>query len=237
MSGIQMIALVHAGAGTIALASFWLAAALRKGSPRHRLAGRAYLLSMATVIVSGVPLVLESWFDGHPVTASFLGYLLVLVTTTVWLSWRAVRDRQQPQRYLGAAYRVLAWANPVAGAVVLVLGLVHGVPLLVGFSMIGLLTGVDMHRRRRLIAGRQRWWLEEHYRAMTANGAATHIAFFLLGLPRLLPGVGEGALAYVGWFAPVVLAVAVRFWLDRRYGQGAAPSAAPAPAAGRRVRA
>lgn len=229
MPGYPAFVLLHVVAGTLALATFWLAAVLRKGSPRHRFVGRAYLLAMVAVIASGVPLTLQRFLSGHPVTGAFLAYLLLIVSTTVWLSWRAIRDRQSPQRYLGRAYHGLAAANVLAGAGVLALGLATGHPLLMGFSLVGLSTGLDMWRRRRLIPQRPRWWMEEHYGAMVGNGAATHIAFLAIGLPRLLPQVSQSALFYAAWFLPVLLAFAARLWLDRKY-RVAAP-AAPAAVA------
>lgn len=223
MPGYSIVVLLHLVAGMLALVTFWYAAALRKGSPGHRLAGRAYLLAMTAIIVTGVPLAIQRALLGHPVSAMFLGYLLVIVGTTVWLAWRAIRDRHDARRYLGRAYRVLAIANSAAGLLVLVVGLRVGQPLLVGFAFIGLTAGVGMWRRRRIVPARPRWWMEEHYRAMTANGAATHVAFLAIGLPRLLPGLADTALFYAAWFAPVILAFAARVWLDRRYGAGGRP--------------
>lgn len=217
MPAYPLFVMLHVGAGSVALATFWLAAVLRKGSPRHRFVGRAYLLAMATVIVSGIPLAVKRLLDGHPVTAAFLGYLLLIVGTTVWLAWRAIRDRQAPQRYLGRAYQALAIANPLAGAGILALGIAVGHPLLIGFSLIGLVSGFDMWRRRRVIPTQPRWWMEEHYGAMVGNGAATHIAFLAIGLPRLLPQVSGSALFYAAWFAPVALSVVAKLWLDRKY--------------------
>lgn len=240
MPGYTLYVLLHVTAGTLALVTFWVAAVLRKGSPNHRLAGRAYLLAMAAVLVSGVPLVVQRVLLGHPVAAMFLGYLLVIVGTTVWLAWRAIRDRHDPARYLGRVHRALAVANPLAGLAVLGIGLRHGQPLLIGFAFIGLLTGIDMWRRRRLIPAQPRWWMEEHYRAMVGNGAATHVAFLAIGLPRLLPDLGGSALFYAAWFAPVVLAFVARAWLDRRYRVAARPASAATPrepaAAGLRTR-
>lgn len=229
MDAIPTFALLHAGAGTLALAGFWLAAALRKGSGPHRLAGRAYLLSMATVIATGIPLTLGQWADGHPVAAAFLGYLLLLVSTTVWLSWRAVRDRGSPQRYFGRVHAALAIANPVAGAGVLALGLATGSALLTGFSLVGLFTGIDMWRRRRTMPSRPGWWMQEHYAAMVGNGAATHVAFLVLGLPRLVPEVAGSAAYLAGWFVPVLVAVAANIWLDRRHARGRAPVGQTSP--------
>ncbi len=224
MTGSASFVVVHIAAGTAALGSFWLSALLRKGSHAHRLSGRVYLAAMALVIASGVPLTLERVWAGHVAGASFLGYLLLLVSTSVWLSWRAIRDRAQPARYLGTTYHVLAIANPLAGLAVLWLGLDRGQPLLAGFSLVGILTGIDMLRRRRIIPRQPRWWLQEHYGAMVANAAATHIAFLSIGLPRLLPVLQGPAWFYLAWFAPVLLAVAARLWLDRRYRM--APAAA-----------
>ena len=229
MPGYATFLALHIAAGTVALACFWLAAALRKGSPPHRLAGRIYLLAMVVVIATGVALTLQFALEGRVVTASFLGYLLLLVSTTVWLSWRAIRDRAHPARYLGRAYQVLAVANPAAGAFILWLGLDRGQPLLAGFSLVGILLGVDMLRRRRVIPTQPRWWMEEHYGAMVGNGAATHIAFLAIGLPRLVPALQGSAWYYLGWFGPVVLSIAAKAWLDRRYRAREASPVAPRP--------
>lgn len=240
MAGYSFYVLLHVAAGTLALVTFWLAAALRKGSTNHRLVGRVYLLAMATVVVSGVPLVIQRVLTGHPVTAMFLSYLLVLVSTTVWLAWRAIRDRQHPARYLGRVYHALMIANPLAGLVVLGVGLREGQPLLMGFAFVGLFIGIDMWRRRRVIPTQPRWWMEEHYGAMVGNGAATHIAFLALGLPKLFPAVSGSALFYTAWFAPVLLSIAAKVWLDRKYRLAlpGAGSTAPLPrvAAEARVR-
>lgn len=228
MAGYSFYVLLHVTAGTLALATFWLAAVLRKGSANHRLVGRVHLLAMATVILSGVPLAIQRVLTGHPVTALFLGYLLLLVSTTVWLAWRAIRDRDDPRRYLGRTYHVLAVANPISGLAVLGTGLHAGQPLLIGFAFVGLVTGFDMWRRRRTIPTRPRWWMEEHYGAMVGNGAATHVAFLAIGLPRLFPGLGGSTLFYVAWFAPVLLAFVSKALLDRRYRVGSQPRRAQA---------
>ena len=98
------------------------------------------------------------------------------------------------------------------------------------FSLIGLLLGVDMWRRRRIIPRQPQWWLREHYSAMLGNGVATHIAFLVIGLPRLLPGIDGGALYYAAWFVPLVVSIAANVWLDRRFrfsGPSARPLATP----------
>ena len=204
---------------------FWTAAALRKGSPRHRLVGRAYLLAMVTVVASGVPLAIQRAVDGHVVTAMFLGYLLLITATGVWTAWRAIRDKADPIAYTGPVFRGFGLANVLAGGGVLALGFNVGSPLLMGFSAIGLFAGQDMLRKRRQILGKPLWWREEHYTAMLGNGVATHIAFLGIGLPRLLPWIDGTALHYAAWFGPLLVAVVAKVWLDRRYK---APRAQPA---------
>ena len=217
MPGYATFLALHIAAGTVALACFWLAVVLRKGSPMHRLAGRIYLLAMVLVIATGVPLALQFALDGRLPFAAFLGYLLLLVSTTVWLSWRAIRDRAAPARYLGPAYQALAVANPAVGVAILWLGMDRGQPLLAGFSLVGILLGADMLRRRRIIPTQPRWWMEEHYGAMVGNGAATHIAFLAIGAPKLVPALHGPAWFYLAWFGPVLLSVMAKVWLDRRY--------------------
>lgn len=229
MAGYSFFLALHVSAGVLALVTFWLNAGLRKGGRVHRLVGRVYLLAMTAIALSGIPLIVQRLIDGHPVTAAFLAYLVVLTVTATWLLWRAPRDRQSPQRYTGPVFGALAGLNLFAGAAVLLLGLHVGAALLIGFSLVGLVTGLDMLRRRARIAQRPMWWREEHYTAMLAAGVATHIAFLSLGLPRLLPAVSGTALHYAAWFGPLVVALGAKLWLDRRYRPGR-PAAATATA-------
>ena len=52
-------------------------------------------------------------------------------------------------------------------------------------------------------------------------GIATHIAFLNIGVQKLLPPQWASVTQYFGWFAPLVVAVLAKAWLDRRYGRGA----------------
>lgn len=216
----DLIQYVHIASGTLALAAFWTAGLARKGGTRHRRAGQAYLLAMLGVLVTGVPMAWHQVALGKPLVAAFLGYLLVITATGVWTAWRAIRDKHDVVRYTGPVFVALAMLSLFAGIATLALGLHAGIPLLVGFSLIGLYIGGDMlHRRwrRDRLAARPRWWLVEHYTAMLGNGIATHIAFLGLGLPRLFPAVDGVALHYAAWFGPLLTAVCAKVWLDRRW--------------------
>lgn len=213
---------IHIGAGALALGTFWTAALARKGSRPHILAGRVYLLSMLAVIASGVPLVAGLLARGHALTAAFLAYLLVLVTTTCWSAWRAIRDRRAPERYAGAGHRVLNALVLAGGLTVAGLGLRAGSAILVVFGLVGVVAGTEALWRARRGFTRPGWWLREHYGAMMGNAVATHVAFFSIGLRSLVPGMDGALVQYLAWFGPLAAALAAAWWLDRRYGRGLA---------------
>jgi hypothetical protein len=220
MTAYALLVAAHVTVGGVALATFWTAAALRKGSALHRRVGQAYLLAMAGIILTGAPLALVRWFDGRPVTAAFLGYLVVITAGGTWTAWRAVRDKTDATRFTGPVYAALGWLSLLSGLGVLALGIKVGAPLLIGFSAVGLFAGQDMLRKRRdprRLTSTPRWWFVEHYTAMLGNGVATHIAFLGIGLPRLLPAVDGAVLHYVSWFGPLVVAAIAKVLLDRRY--------------------
>ena len=220
MNTYQRLVAVQAGIGTVALASFWAAAFLRKGSPAHRRSGQVFLLAMCGILATAAPMAVYAWIYRGPVLATFLGYLLVITGTGMWSAWRAVRDKHDVARYTGPVYAALAWLSLLSGVGVLALGVKTDAPLLMGFSVVGLFTGVDMLRKRRhreRLAAQPRWWLVEHYSAMLGNGIATHIAFLSIGLPRLLPAIDGTVMHYTAWFGPVFVAIVMTVGLDRRW--------------------
>ena len=228
-----IIVAFHGSVGVLALLTFWAAAFVRKGSPLHRRVGQAYLLAMLGIIATALPMAAYKLDQGQPVIAAFLGYLVVITATGVWSAWRAIRDKHDVVRYTGLVYFAFAWLSLLSGVGVFALGYQVGSPLLMGFSAIGLFSGQDMLRKRRnreRFGAQPRWWLVEHYSAMLGNGIATHIAFLAIGLPRLLPAVDGTALHYVGWFAPLVVAVIAKVLIDRRW-KPKPKAAAPVPAA------
>jgi hypothetical protein len=155
--------------------------------------------------------------SGRTLTAAFLGYLVVIVATGVWNAWRAIRDKKDFAAYTGRVFKTLAWLNIGSGLAVLGLGLARNVPLFAGFSLVGLIGGIVMLRFARRAPTNPRWWLSEHLGAMLGNGAATHIAFLAIGLPRLVPALNTPSWNYVAWFAPVLIALGARLVLTRRY--------------------
>ncbi len=220
---LKLFVVPHVIAGTVALALFWVAAVLRKGSPLHRRVGQGYLLAMSAIILTAIPLVILTWMRGHPITAIFLGYLTLLIALTCRNALCAIRFRRDPARFAGLDMQVLATITGMAGMVVVMTGLIRQAWILVAFGMIGPIIlfqlAKQVRARKRGQALASNWWLKEHYGAMIANGVATHIAFFQIGLMRLFPGLETALLQQMAWFGPLMVALLAGRWLDRRYRQ------------------
>ena len=221
MTVYSMIVLAHLVAGTVALTSFWCSALMRKGSNSHRRCGQVYLLAMTVVIISGIPLVVNAALSGNGVAAMFLGFLLLLVSTSCWSAWRAVRDKGNFARFSGPVWRALNASTFVAGIALIVTAVIWWGPLsvlLIAFGMLGVMFGRNALKLLRNGPDSPRWWIKEHYGAMIGNGVATHIAFFSIGLRHLVPALPPMVSTYLAWMVPLTAAFIAGWWLDRRYG-------------------
>jgi len=218
MALYDLIRYAHIFAGTVALACFWIAAILRKGSGGHRIVGRTFLVSMGVVALSGVFIAVAAFLRGRPVFGSFLLYLVVIVATPTWLGWRALREKRDVKGYTGPVYRVLAWVNIASGAALLTLGLLFRDPLFAGLSAVALFIGPSMLLFARQEKPAGLWWLQRHYLFMLGAGAGAHVAFLNIGLSRLLPEDWGTTALRISFFLPFVPFLLARFWLDRKYG-------------------
>lgn len=230
MSVYQVLAITHIAAGVIALITFWIAGLAKKGSPVHKVAGKAHLIAMSGIVATGLPLSLLILAAGKPVIGGFLLYLVLIVASGLWQAWRAIRDKRDWARYVGPVYRVLAWANLAGGLGMIVLGLFFATQMqlvISSFSIIGLLGFVQMRRFARSAPTDPRWWLSEHMGAMLGNAAATHIAFLAVGLPRLVPALANPLWVNIAWLGPLAAVFVARAWLNRKY----LPKRTPGPAA------
>jgi hypothetical protein len=210
---------VHVGLGTLALLTFWTAGLSRKGSQVHRLAGKIYLLAMAGLLLAALPLT-ATLAARNPVAGAFLSYLVVITTTSVWTSWRAVRDKKDWARFTGPVYRALMWANLVSGLVIAYVGLFvtnQMQVIFVAFASIGIIGFFNMWRFSRRLPEDPRWPLRQHLGAMLGNGIATHIAFLTIGLPKVLPFLAGSSLLNLAWLAPLVVASLAGVYLTRKY--------------------
>jgi len=221
---------LHAGLGVLALLGFWVAALAKKGSPPHKLAGKVYVLVMAGLLLPALPLSLRALLNFSTVFGLFLFYLVVITGTALWRAWTAVRRKRDFAAYANRNFKRLGGLNIASGAAILGVGAASVQPVLLGFSVVGILAGYGMIRLAEAGPPHARWWMAEHIGAMLGCGVATHIAFLLIGLPRVLPAGWNGpALQTFGWLAPLAVSVVARRLLAKKYLPAPAPKA-PLPA-------
>jgi len=218
MSAYHLMLYSHAGLGVAALASFWVAALAKKGSGPHKLAGKVYVRVMAGLLLPAIPLSWRALLHFSTVFGLFLFYLLLITGTALWRAWTAVKRKRDFAAYANRNFRRLGWTNIAAGAAILGVGAATTQPVLLGFSAVGILAGRGMLQLAQDGAPHARWWMGEHLNAMLGCGVATHIAFLLIGLPRILPAGWNGpALQTFGWLAPLAVSAIARVLLSRKY--------------------
>jgi len=225
MDAYRWLVFAHIAAGSVALLSFWMAAFVRKGSSLHKRVGKAYLIAMLGILASAVPMSMLFIARGRISIGVFFAYLVVITGTTVWLSWRAIKLKRDKAAYHNRSYRVVAWANLLAGLAVFAFGAQRGSMLLSTFCWVGVVLGIGMIRQARTLPTAPNWWLKEHYGAMLGNGVATHVAFLGVGLNGFLASFGLPWLQLLPWFAPLIVATVAAVYLNRRYAPRNAPRA------------
>jgi hypothetical protein len=225
----QPLLMLHGLCGLVALVTFWIAAFAKKGAPLHLRVGKAYMFAMLGIVVTAMPMAIIIGLRGKPGIATFLGYLVVITATGMWMGWRAVKRKRDQPSFRGGAYLWVALLNLAASAVVFAVGMKMSQALLMGFSAVGMITGVQMLVRRARPMSVTRWWMKEHYSAMVGCGVATHIAFLAIGFDRIIRMAGidpPGWYHLIAWFLPLSLSFVVLAWLNRKY----MPKAASVPA-------
>ena len=225
MTAYGITVVIHVAAGTLALMLFWINGVMKKGTHLHRRMGQAYLLSMLGILVSGIALVFRLLELGQSIGAIFLTYLLVLVSNSCWSAWRSIRDRHDYRVFYGGMFWSLAVITAASGIGVMITGFLLNATLLMVFGSIGVVGLIQAGFSRRRAAGNPKWWLREHYSAMVANGVATHIAFFAIGLRNALPWLDPAIQQNLAWFTPLSAAFVAGWWLNRKYGSAAKPAA------------
>jgi hypothetical protein len=235
MTPYKLTLFTHFALGVAALLSYWVAALAKKGSKPHKLAGKVYLLVMIGLLVPAVPLSVRILLSRSVVFGWFLFYLLLITATVMWRGWFASRHKRDFPRYTGRNFRRLAWANIIGGAAILGLGAAIVQPVLLGFSLVGVIGGYGMLRLADTGPMNPRWSTREHLIGMLGAGVATHIAFLQIGLPKLLPTLAGAATQNIAWLGPLALFVVARVWLGRKYLPEPATGAAAVAATNTRL--
>lgn len=238
MPGYSLIVALHVLAGVVALISFWSAALMKKGSPRHRAVGKVYLVAMASIVASSVPITVQfAFFRQQPLTALFLAYLMAITGNATWLAWRAVTDKRNWKKLVSRpGWHLALWPMVVLALAVVATGVQHRQVLFFGFSAIGLWAGWRMLKFARRGPARPDWAFRQHYQSMLGAGIATHVAFLGIGMRPVWQWLHSHTtvpallIELFPWAAPLVVALIAAAWLNRKYGGRRVAKVAPVKA-------
>ena len=220
----------HLVAGGLTFLFFWGAVLTVKGSPKHRMWGRRFFVSLLPVGLSvGAILVLRSeTFD--PATMVQFIYLLLCLLTVGTIGWTAIRWKKDLERFRGWHFNVLGPAMLISGAVVLFAGAVSGQPLAMILSSIGLVYGSAMIRFAWLRAPlHPKWWLGWHLNSVLLLSSAVPGTLLAVIYRSLFDPDGFDAAQLVTQPGTLLLALALRIHIGRQRGVPLRFAAAGAP--------
>lgn len=209
--------LLHVLAGTLALGAGGAAAALRKGGPGHRRAGRLYGWSMLAVVLTALVLATI-----HP--SIFLLVVAVFSFYLVFTGWRAAVLQDGRPRPADAAASLLMLATGAAmagwGASAWLPGAVGPpqAPVLLVFGGIGLTLALQDIGWLRRGGDRGKARIARHLGRMLGGLIATVTATLVVNFPALPPPVV--------WLAPTLLLSPVIAWWSARVLRGGGSGAA-----------
>jgi hypothetical protein len=184
---------VHILIGSVAIAAWWTAFAVRKGSDRHRAAGKLHFLTLALVVLSVGAILATGRVMAPALVIQFL-YLALCLVGVSWIGWRAIRLKSDPSGFRSPGFRRLAIALVASGSLVLLAGVIDQRPLTALFSVIGLGYGLGMLAFLGCTGPlHPRWWLGWHLNAVCGLFNAVHGTLLALLWERAMGDSGDTA--------------------------------------------
>jgi hypothetical protein len=234
MELFHALVIAHATIGALGLVLFWVPVVARKGGASHRRYGLWFARSMmitgviATTIACvslTIPLETHKDFTDAVLARGLFGWMMLyLAALTFALGWQAlasVRNKARHHRNRNPADVAIQLVLLAASVQCLWQGLVLGQPLMIGISVIGLIS-VPM------ALGFAAWpnpprvvYLLEHVRTGVGAGISAYTAFLSVGLVRAMP---EHAFNPLIWAIPGVFGIGLILWHWRRLLVSARPA-------------
>jgi len=209
--------MLHVIVGVVTLITFWTAALAPKGSPRHRAAGRIYLLSLVGILATASLMLVDRLRAGQLDLAAFLFFIAIFLGTSAWLAWASIRSRRDVRLLTGTVYRLLASLNIAAGVLMIGLFVVTRFPLMLVLSLVGIGQGAAMWRLALGGPRDERWWLEQHMNAAVVNFGSTHDTFLAVAVGSVVPVLRAPGPRAVVALVVLLVAMALRIGLGRLY--------------------
>jgi hypothetical protein len=209
---ISILLILHITGGTLALISAPIAIALRKKTPKHRIAGRVYFYSM--LLVTATALIIAG-YKSNP-------FLFMVGVFSFYSIWDARRALEQKQLHTGQKAKWYDWAV-ITITLLFNVGLLYfGTRLLlagksfgwvaVAFGGIGITLVTRSLQRFIKRPTDPKHWLYRHVTGMMAGYIATVTAFLAVNI-TFLPGL-------VVWLSPTVIGTVVISYLITRLKTG-----------------
>lgn len=209
----------HLVAGIASVGFFWAALLTRKGSRRHRTAGRGFLVFLLLATASVGPLLLARTGGLTPDRVVQMIYLSLCVVAVSLLAWTAIRFRRHPERYSPILLKAGSWIMLVLGGVVLLAGILKADPVPAVLSWVGLAAGTLLRQLARSLASlHPQWWLSLHLHSVLMLFTAAHgTMLFVVWRGGVNPDATR--LENAGFHVLVLLvAIGLRVWWGRRLG-------------------
>lgn len=199
----EILTVTHVVSGTVAVAGMLLAWLSKKGSPVHRLGGRAFVLAMAVALFMAITISL--------LTRNLFLFLVALFSAhQIYSGWRlaVTRDGQFTTTDV-----VTTWLMLTVSLSMLLYGLFlltdgSGYwPVIIVFGFLGGLPALaDLRRAKSWPRGRERIAL--HLTRMGGGSIATTTAVFVVNI--------QTNPVFIGWLLPTVLFVPLITYFTRK---------------------
>ncbi|MFY1832227.1 hypothetical protein ACN47A_40400 [Myxococcus fulvus] len=222
MSFYALTRTLHITAGVIGFTALWLPLVARKGGALHKRVGWVYVAAMAAVSITGF--LLSGWRFLHEPeersAALFFIYISVLSGTSASMGVRVLRTRSRTTAHRNPYDLGMSALTLVLGLFTAAWGLAVSMPLLWGFSLVGIVLGASSLRYwLRPPQTRMHWWFE-HMGAMVGSGIATLTAVLVVNARHL----GIDGMQLAVFLGPTVVGVTgLKLW-ERYYLKKFAPT-------------
>lgn len=219
-SHIRWIFLLHAVAGTVALAVFIFPLISKKGSKIHIQYGWVYTGAMLIVILSAF--LITPWrvlWDPNKTNASitfsiFLFYISVFTLSAITYGLQALKAKNRKE----ASNLFIHLGPPITtifiGVLIQGIGIKFQNYLLIGFPFLGHLTSKSqLQYWLKPPTLKMHWWYA-HMEGMFVACIATITAFLVTAIPRIWPG--QFAESPLLWMAPgLILGIILNRWTHK----------------------
>lgn len=202
---LKMILYLHIAGGSAALLSMFIPLVAPKGGRTHRRSGWVFVSGMTIVSITALALSAARYFyDPRPEAkafALFLFYIAILTGSAVSAGVRVLRTKNRVEIHTHPWDIGLSSLLTLTSVAMLVYGIATSTFLFAGFSVIGLVSGVQgLYYWLRKPTCRMHWWFR-HMSAMLGACIAATTAFLVVNAPF----AGLSRASMIVWFAPSII--------------------------------